>query len=439
MTTAAEARRAPRSRTRSGSGRVALLARPLTPYYLVIGSALLLVTLGLVMVLSASSVRSYQDSGSSFTVFERQLMWVALGLPAMWVALRLPPKAFRVLAYPALLLAVVGLILVFVPGIGVTRYGATRWLVLGPFTVQPAELAKLALVLWGADLLTRKQKLLRDWKHLLMPLLPVATLIAGLIMLEPDMGTTMTTLAVIFGLLWVVGAPMRIFAALVGAVGLLAGILAVTAPYRLERLTAFVNPFDDPLNTGYQGIQGLYALGSGGWFGVGLGGSRQKWEYLPNAHTDYIFAIVGEELGLFGTLAVLLLFALLAYAGVRIAQSTRDPFIRLAASGVTAWLLVQALVNMGAVTGLLPITGIPLPLVSFGGSSLVVSLFAIGMLASFARHEPRAAAALASRGVGPVVRGRRAVALYYGFAPATPRPLPRGTAASRARRGAAPR
>ncbi len=415
--------------------RMPLLARPLTSYYLLVGSALLLLGLGLVMVLSASSVDSYSTSGSSLRVFQRQLLWVLIGLPMFWVGSRLPVRAFRLLAYPLLLGSVVGLLLVFVPGIGAPPVsGARRWIEIGPVRFQPSEVAKFALVLWGADLFARKESLLDDWKHLLVPLVPVAALLALLIMLEPDMGTTMTLVSVVVALLWVVGAPMRIFAAFFGVLVTLSALLAVIEPYRLRRVTSFVDPCaaDIRLTDGFQGCQGLYAIASGGWFGVGLGGSRQKWSYLPNAHTDYIFAIIGEELGLLGTLLVLLLFAVLAYAGVRIAQRSRDTFVRLAASGVTAWVIAQALINMGAVTGLLPITGIPLPFISFGGSSLGVTLFAVGMLAAFARREPGVSAALAARGPRLPARGRRAVAAFYGFGPG---PRPRGQVApSRAAR-----
>ncbi len=412
VTVAGATRRAP-----ARSRRVPLLARPLTSYYLILGSAMLLVALGLVMVLSASSVRSLSSSGSSYAVFQRQLMWVAIGLPFMALAIVLPARTLRALAYPLLLISLIGLVAVFLPGLGRTRYGATRWVQLGPITAQPSELAKLALVLWGADLYARKQKLLGDWRHLVVPLVPVTLLLATLIMLEPDLGTTMVVVSVTFALLFVVGAPLRVFGVLSGLGIAAVTALAVAEPYRLERITGYLNPFADPLNSGYQPIQGLYALASGGWFGVGLGASRQKWSYLPNAHTDYIFAIIGEELGLLGTLFVVLLFAVLGYAGIRVAQRTKDPFVRLASAGITAWLLAQALLNMGAVTKLVPVTGIPLPLVSFGGSSLAVSMLAIGMLASFARAEPAAAAALRAREAGPVRRVSRRMSAYYGFGP----------------------
>jgi cell division protein FtsW len=335
---------------------------------------------------------------------------MAIGIPCMWAASRLPVRAWRVLGYPLLLAAIAGLVLVLVPGIGRNVDGATRWIPLpGGFNLQPSELAKLAVALWGADLLVRKKKLLREWKHLFVPLLPVAGLICCLVMLEPDMGTTLATVSVVVALLWVVGTPLRYFAAFLGVLVTLGTALAIAEPYRMARLTAFLHPFDDPQGSGYQAVQGLYALSSGGWFGLGLGASREKWSGgLPNAHTDFVFAIIGEELGLLGTIAVLLLFATLTYAGVRIAKRSTDPFARLAATGVTAWLAAQALINMGAVVGLVPITGIPLPLISFGGSALIPTMVAIGMLLSFARSEPGAAQALATRRINPFRRPKAA-------------------------------
>jgi cell division protein FtsW len=388
----------PRQRAATAA-RTRVLDRPLASYYLVLASTAALLGLGLVMVFSASSVRSYATYHSSYAIAMKQAIFMAVGIPCMWAASRLPVKVWRMLGYPLLLAALAGLVLVLVPGIGRGVDGATRWIPLpGGFNIQPSELGKLALVLWGADLLVRKKKLLGEWKHLFVPLLPVAGLVCFLVMLEPDMGTTLATVAVVVALLWVVGTPLRYFAVFLGTLLTLAGVLAVAEPYRMARLTAFLHPFDDPQGAGYQAVQGLYALSSGGWFGLGLGASREKWAGgLPNAHTDFVFAIIGEELGLLGTFAVLLLFATLTYAGVRIAKRTTDPFARLAATGVTAWLAAQALINMGAVVGLVPITGIPLPLISFGGSALIPTLVAIGMLLSFARAEPGAQQALAKR------------------------------------------
>ncbi len=381
----------------SDSQRVPVLARPMTSYYLIASASALLLGLGLVMVLSASSVTSYARSGSSFSIFVKQLMWVGIGLPALLIASRMSTRAFRLLSYPLLLIGVGGLLLVLVPGIGVSAYGATRWIGFGSLTLQPSEIAKLGLALWGADLLVRKRRRLREWRHLLIPLLPVASVIAGLIMLEPDLGTTLVLVAILMTLLWVVGSPARLFAGLLALIGVLVSYLAVMEPYRLARLASFADPFKDSQDTGWQAVQGLYALASGGWWGVGLGASREKWSYLPNAHTDFILAIIGEELGLVGTLLVVVLFGVLAYGGIRVAQRSADPFARLVAAAITAWLVGQALINMGAVVGLLPITGIPLPLISFGGSSLLLTMFAIGILLSLAKTEPAAAQVLAAR------------------------------------------
>nr|WP_233509939.1 putative lipid II flippase FtsW [Actinomadura craniellae] len=385
---------------------VGLLDRPLTSYYLVLGCTMMLLGLGLTMVLSASSVSQLQKTGSAFTLVQKQAMWMALGLPAMWVAARLQVKAFRALAYPLLLLSAIALSMALIPGLGREAGGATRWIDFGFVQLQPSEPAKLALVLWGADLLARKEKLklLTDWRQLLVPLLPATGVLVLLVMFGSDLGTTLVLLTIFLALLWVIGAPGRLFLGMSGLICLLVAILIVVEPYRMRRLTGFLDPSGDPLGDRYQGMQGLYAVATGGWFGTGLGESRAKWDYLPHAETDFIFAIIGEELGLIGTLVVLGLFGLLAYAGLRIARRVKDPFMRLAASGATAWLVVQAIVNIGAVIGVLPITGIPLPLVSYGGSALIPTLIALGMLLAFAKREPGARQALAARGPGPASR-----------------------------------
>ncbi|MFC5182356.1 putative lipid II flippase FtsW [Actinomadura harenae] len=385
---------------------VGLLDRPLTSYYLVLGCSVLLLALGLTMVLSASSVKQLQQTGSAYTLVQRQAVWMAIGLPGMWAASRLPLKGFRALAFPMLLLSFAALALVLVPGLGREAGGATRWISLGPIQIQPSEPAKLGLVLWGADILARKEKLgqLTEWRPLLMPLLPGAGLLVLLVMLGDDLGTTLVLLTIFLALLWVVGAPGRLFVGMAGLVGLLVSILIVVEPYRMQRLTGFLDQSGNQLTFNYQGTQGLYALSSGGLTGTGLGEGRAKWDFLPHAETDFIFAIIGEELGLVGTLVVLGLFGLLAYAGLRIARRVKDPFTRLAAAGATAWLVVQAIVNIGAVIGVLPITGIPLPLVSYGGSALIPTLIALGMLLAFAKREPGARQALAARGPGPLSR-----------------------------------
>jgi cell division protein FtsW len=301
-------------------------------------------------------------------------------------------------------IAVLGLLLT--PVIGTYSGGATREIVFGPVAFQASELAKLAFLLWGADLLARKEKLaqLDDWRLLLIPLLPGAGILCMLVMLGDDLGTTFVLLLIFLALLWVVGTPLRLYLGMLGVIGLALLLLIVVAQYRLGRLTSFFGPQGSPTGAQMQSIQGKWAVGSGGWFGVGLGASRQKWGWVPDDTTDFIFAIIGEELGLIGTLCVSLLYGGLAFAGLRVARRAQDTFSRLAAAGATVWIVGQAIVNIGAVIGLIPITGVPLPLVSSGLSNLVVTMVTLGMLMSFAKREPGAAQALAEAGPGPVRR-----------------------------------
>jgi len=356
------------------------------------------------MVLSTSSVQNLGQGGSPYSGFQHQLLGVLLGLPCMWLAARSSPTVFRALAYPLMFVAVLGLLLT--PVIGVEYQGATRELVFGPLVFQASELAKLAFLLWGADLLARKDRLshLDDWRHLLIPLLPGAGILAMLVMLGDDLGTTFVLLLIFLALLWVVGTPLRLYVGILGLILLALLMLVVVAKYRSDRLTQFFGPQGSPVGRNQQPIQGKWAVGSGSWFGVGLGASTQKWGWVPDDTTDFIFAIIGEELGLVGTLCVALLYGGLAFAGLRVARRVEDTFVRLAAAGATIWIVGQAIVNIGAVIGLIPITGVPLPLVSAGLSSLVTTMIALGMLMSFARREPGAAQALAEAGPGPARR-----------------------------------
>ena len=376
-----------------------LLARPLASYYLVLAATTMLLALGLVMVLSASSVESFSESGSSFSIFAKQLQWSAIGLPLMWVVSRLPVRAFRLLAWPALLATLVLLALVQVSPFGVAVNGNRNWLDFGgPMRLQPSEFAKLVLAVWGAHVLAAKWRLLDRWRHLLVPVLPASGLVVFLVLAGRDLGTVLVLGSVVAGLLLAAGAPMRLFVAggAVAAAGL--AVLVTGSDNRMSRMTAFLQPASaDPEGIGYQLLHAKYALGSGGWFGLGLGASREKWGRLPEQQTDFIFAIIGEELGLVGTATVVLLFAALGYAGVRIATRSGDLFVRLAAGAVTVWLLAQATINLGAVLGVLPIIGLPLPLLSYGGSALLPTLLALGMLLAFARAEEDAAAQLAAR------------------------------------------
>ncbi|MEV7285754.1 putative lipid II flippase FtsW [Streptomyces sp. NPDC093252] len=374
--------------------------RPLTAYYLIMGGSLLIIVLGLVMVYSASQITALQMSLPGSYFFRKQLLAAAIGGVLLFAASRMPVKLHRALAYPILAGAVFLMALVQVPGIGVAVNGNQNWIAVGgSFQLQPSEFGKLALVLWGADLLARKQdkKLLAQWKHMLVPLVPVAFMLLGLIMLGGDMGTAIILSAILFGLLWLAGAPTRLFVGVLSVAALLGAILIRTSPNRMARLACIGATDPGPNDSCWQAVHGIYALASGGLFGSGLGASVEKWGQLPEAHTDFIFAVTGEELGLAGTLSVLALFAALGYAGIRVAGRTEDPFVRYAAGGVTTWITAQAVINMGAVLGLLPIAGVPLPLFSYGGSALLPTMFAIGLLIAFARDEPAARSALAMR------------------------------------------
>ncbi|MBL1088961.1 putative lipid II flippase FtsW [Streptomyces sp. 9-7] len=384
--------------------------RPLTAYYLILGGSLLITVLGLVMVYSASQIKALQSGLAPSYFFRKQLLAAVLGGGLLLIATRMPVRLHRTLAYPLLAGSVFLMCLVQIPGIGVAVNGNQNWINLGgPFQMQPSEFAKLALVLWGADLLARKhdKKLLVQWKHLLVPLIPVAFLLLGLIMLGGDMGTAIILTAILFGLLWLAGAPTRLFVGVLGTATVIGALLIKTSANRMSRLACIGATDPGPGDQCWQAVHGIYALASGGFFGSGLGASMEKWGELPEPHTDFIFAITGEELGLAGTLSVLALFAALGYAGIRVAGRTEDPFVRFAAGGVTTWITAQAVVNIGAVLGLLPIAGVPLPLFSYGGSALLPTMFAVGLLIAFARDEPAARAALAALATRKPVFGRK--------------------------------
>ena len=358
--------------------------KPLASYYLLLGASALLLTIGLIMVLSASSVRSYLTYDDSYAVVKRQLLWVAVGLPCAWVASRMPVKHVRRLAYPSFLLALV--LLALVARFGVLINGNKNWLAIGPFTMQPAEVAKLAIVLWAANIYAHKERRLRELHHLLVPVVPGLLAVIGLVLVGRDLGTAMVLGIIMLGMLWVVGAPMRLFVLSISILGAAAAALAAMDPERLNRITHFTDPFKDYTDAGWQPAHGLYALSSGGWFGQGIGASQQKWGDLPEAHTDFIFAVLGEELGLVGTLLVVALFFTIAYAAVRVALSTEDPFVRYATFGIVVWLLGQTIINVGMVLTLLPVIGIPLPLISYGGTAMMTVLVGFGLLMSVYIH-----------------------------------------------------
>ncbi|WP_020105785.1 putative lipid II flippase FtsW [Nocardia sp. 348MFTsu5.1] len=377
-----------------------VLSRPLASFHLILTLAVLLTAFGLVMVLSASSVEGYSKTGSSYGMFTTQLVFAALGVVLFFFAVRMPVRIMRRLAAPAIIVTTIMLMLVLVPGIGTMAQGARRWFTVAGFSVQPSELTKVALCVWGAHLLASRRRDNAQLRELLVPLIPVSFLICLLIILEPNLSTTVTIAIIVGALLWFAGLPMKVFGffALTGVA--LAAVLAMTAGYRSQRVLSFFGQVDDPQGAGYQARQARYALANGGPFGEGLGQSRAKWNYLPNAHNDFIFAIIGEELGLVGGVIVLLLFGLFAFVGLRIAARSVDPFLRLLTATITILVTAQALINISYVVGLLPVTGIQLPLLSAGGTSTLTTLVMFGLLANAARHEPEAVAALASGGDG---------------------------------------
>ena len=355
-------------------------------YYALLSTIIVLNLVGLVMVLSSSSVEALANYGSSWLFFKRQFTWTILGLVGLAVTSRIDYRILR--RYVGLLLVIAAglLLLVLVPGVGVNVNGSTRWLGVGAARFQPSELAKLALLLYGADLLTRRAGNVGDWRAVLRPVGLVFCFFGGLVMLQPDMGTTITMAILTGTILFVGGVRMRHMAAVLGSGAAAGTFLAIVEPYRRARLMSFIDPFDHYKEGGYQVAQSLIALGSGGWTGVGLGAGRAKWMFLPNAHTDFIFAIIGEELGLVGCALVLVLFGALAVLGVRTTLRAPDRFGALLAAGITGWIVGQAIINVGAVTGALPVTGVPLPFVSFGGSALLFTMCASGVLLNVARQ-----------------------------------------------------
>lgn len=415
MTTAEASTRRSRGSASTGRGRfgatfavvrtalTAWLSRPLASFHLVLALCGLLTVIGLVMVLSASSVESTVVNASAYYWFKRHLMYVLIGMVAFWLTLRVPLRVVRQLS-PIAMFVSVGLLLMVLTPLGVAKFGSKGWLEFGGMSMQPVELAKLTLALWGAHILVLKARVVDQWRHLLVPLLPVALVMFALVMAQPDLGGTVSLGVVLIALLWFGGAPRRLFAAVIaGGVGGVV-LLALIADYRMARVMTFLSPGSDTSSSGYQSNQAALALADGGLFGKGLGQGGSKWQYLPNVEHDFIFALVGEELGLIGCTVVIGLFAAVAVVGIRIATRNVDPWIRMVAGTITVWLVSQAAINIGYVVGLLPVTGVTLPLISYGGTSLVITLGLFGILASCGRHEPEAVAAL--RGQGPGKFGR---------------------------------
>ncbi len=395
------------------------LAHPMADVFLVTVPALILMGLGMLMVWSASTTFGQRQFGDAYYFVERHAVFLGLALVAGLVAQRIPVDLYRRLAWGVLALAVVLLALTFTPlGYGVG--GNKNWLNFGGSSssmlrLQPAEFAKLAIVVWGAAVLNNKRTLLGSVKHVIVPFVLFAFGLIGLVVLQKDLGTAIILAVLMLGMLWCVGAPLRV---IVGQVALFAAgtaALVYFEPNRMARILGFLNPTSDPTGINHQPIRAIYGLATGGWLGVGLGSSRQKWGALSEAHTDFILAIIGEELGLLGTLCVFALFAILAWGGFRIALRSSTFFGRLVASGLTLWLTLQALINILVVLQWAPVLGLPLPFVSYGGSAMLANVIALGILVACARDEPealawrrkRARAAAPRRRFSTVLPGRR--------------------------------
>jgi cell division protein FtsW len=358
----------------------------------------LLTLLGLLMSFSASIVDAAQE-GDAFGTFRRQATWALLALPAFAIATRFPRRHLRRLSWPLMLISLVLLLMVLVPGVGVTRFGATRWLGFGGFVFQPSEVAKLALLLWLADVLERKRPRdgsLHTTAHLLVPALPALVIVGGLVLVQPDLGTTVLLGLIVSAMLFVEGIRLRILAGGLAIAAAAVAVLVLIAPYRVARIRGWLYAEEFAQAEGFQLVQSWVALGSGGVFGLGLGSSRGKWNFVPNPETDFVFAIIGEELGLVGATGLIVLFISLLLLGLHAAFTAAPGYDRTLAFTVTTWVVGQAFVNIGTVIGLLPITGVTLPLVSAGGSSLLVTMVALGLLINVARL-PDEAVAVAGR------------------------------------------
>ncbi|HEY3218609.1 MAG TPA: putative lipid II flippase FtsW [Candidatus Limnocylindria bacterium] len=386
-----------------------------TSYDLVLLLVVLALTLlGIAMVYSASGIRALDTLDDPRYYLSWQALWAALGLVGMFAAMRIDYHRYRVLTVPLIALVVILLVIVLVPGIGVRAGGAARWLRAGPVGLQPAELAKLALILYLAAWLGGRRAQIAK-PAVLVPFFAVTVVLAALVVAEPDLGTAIVIVAIALTMYFVAGARLRVFAALAGLAVVCALAVAVAQPYRLSRLVTFLDPWSDPRGSGFQTIQSLYGLALGGLFGEGLGAGREKFGFLPAPYTDSIFSVLGDELGLAGTLAVIVLFFVLAYRGIGIALRARDAMGALLAAGITTWLVLQAWVNMAVVASLVPMTGITLPFISYGGSSLCVGLIAVGILLNVGREAGPATASVSraprrgrdGRPHQPAARGRR--------------------------------
>ncbi len=354
--------------------------------YLLLASVIALLAIGTVVVFSASASVSFKQFGNPYYYVEHQLVWAVIGVIAMIAATRIDYWKYNKLIFPGYVLSVLLLVAVLIPHVGIDINGARRWLGVGSLQIQPSELAKLAMIFLFARLFSLHRQDLEDFWRGVVPHILLASIVFVLILAEPDLGTTIATAGTFFVMLFVSGVKKRHLAELTGAAVPILAWAMIAEPYRRQRLLAFMDPWKHPLGEGFHTIQALLALGSGGVLGVGLGYSRQALGYLPESFTDFIFAILGEELGLLGTLTVVLLFLIVAWRGYRIAMRAPDMFSSLLATGLTTMIAIQAAINMGVVKATLPVTGITLPFISYGGSSLVLSMAGVGVLLNISKH-----------------------------------------------------
>lgn len=374
----------------SKSVKTQKLSNPAAPFYGLVISASVLSIIGLIMVFSASSIHSLDTKGSSIAIVVRQLIFLAISIPMAIFLARLPMKSWKSLAKYGLAISIVLLLIVRIPGIGKSVNGNRNWISLKFVDVQPSELAKFLLILWASHLLATRINAGLMRVNVLALIAPGFLIASALVMWGRDLGTASVIMAILGGLLFVSGIPLRLVGTLTATAAVAIGFFIATAQYRAARWSVFLNPFDPAQykNEGWQPAHSLLGLASGGIFGVGLGGSRQKWGNLPEAHTDFIFAIIGEELGLLGTLFILALLGTLIYCALRIAMKTSDPFTRFACAGIGVWVAIQTVLNIGSAVSLLPVVGVTLPLVSYGGSALIATYLGIGFLASSALSDP---------------------------------------------------
>lgn len=377
------------------------LFQPTSSYYLLLVSTAALTGLGLVMVLSASSIHSLETSGSSFSIFLRQFIFLIIAIPIGLISSRIPIRTWKVIARFSFLGSVLMLLLLQVPGMGNSVNGNRNWIAFGPAVFQPSEFAKFFMILWAGSMLAKQEKTKNSKANVIVVLVPTFFVIMLLVMIGNDLGNAVIFAAILVGLLFISGIQFR----LIGVTGLLGlsmvAALIITVPNRMRRLLVVLHPFSPEYYklSGWQPAHSIMGLASGGFFGVGLGASRQKWGNLAEAHTDFIFAVIGEELGLVGTLVVLALFATLIVAIFRIAICAKDPFVRFTSAGIGCWIAVQVVLNIGSATSLLPVVGVTLPLLSYGGSSLVATYLALGFVIGAALRDPFLSPKLAKRRV----------------------------------------